>query len=72
MALHQLYMPEFLEDINHYLYEINHIVIPQFKTTTPTTSSSPLSPTTLLAVEWLRIMISISDILFLTMILDPI
>ena len=44
-------MPEFLEDINCYIYEINHIVILQIKTTMPTTSSSPLSPVILLAVE---------------------
>ena len=51
LALHQLYMPEFLEDINHYLYEINHIIISQIETTMPTASFSPLSPATLLAVE---------------------
>ena len=51
LVLYQLYMPEFLEDINHYLYGINHIIIPQTETTIPITSSSPLSPATLLAVE---------------------
>ena len=50
-ALYQLHMPEFLENINHYLYEINHIVISQIETTMPTTSSSSLFPAILLAVE---------------------
>ena len=51
LALYQLHMPKFLEDINCYLYEINHIIVPQIEPTTSTASSSPLSPAALLAVE---------------------
>ena len=44
-------MPKFLKDINCYLYEINHIIVPQIEPIMSTASSSPLSPAALLAVE---------------------